>query len=99
MLHIINKSPFNSNSLTSCLRVAASNSTILLIEDGVYAALANTSFADLINSALEKHSIYALKADIEARGLNAKIIPTVKIVDYDGFVDLTLTCHPIQSWS
>jgi hypothetical protein len=37
MLHIINKSPLERNSLDSCLRVASEGS-ILLIEDAVYAA-------------------------------------------------------------
>ena len=44
MLHTINKSPFEKNSLQTCLRVAPDKSNILLIEDGVYAALKNTDF-------------------------------------------------------
>ena len=39
MLHIVNKSPFTTTSLESCLRVAKPGATILLIEDGVYGAL------------------------------------------------------------
>ena len=44
MLHTINKSPYEKNSLQTCLRVAPDKSDILLIEDGVYAALKNTDF-------------------------------------------------------
>jgi len=42
MLHLINKSPFERTALDSCLRLAKPGSSILLIEDGVYAALENT---------------------------------------------------------
>ena len=38
VLHIVNKSPYDRNSLDTCLRLAAPGSAILLIEDGVYAA-------------------------------------------------------------
>src|SRR4051794_31163550 len=98
MLHIINRSPFTSNAFSSCLRVAPANSSILLIEDGVYAALADTEFALLV-SKHSQHQFFALAADIDARGITEKIITTIQIIDYSGFVDLTLRCHPIQSWS
>ena len=42
MLHIVNKSPFERNSLESCLKHAVKGSAILLIEDGIYAALKGT---------------------------------------------------------
>jgi tRNA 2-thiouridine synthesizing protein B len=80
MLFIINKSPFSSKSFESCLRVATSNDTILLIEDGVLAVK-----SDEIQKAEEKGiTVYALKSDVEARG----IVSAVPAVDYEGFVDL-----------
>ena len=42
-LNLINKSPFERNCLESCLRLANGDSSILFIEDGVYAALEKTS--------------------------------------------------------
>ena len=33
MLHTVNKSPFEKDSMTSCLRLSADGSSILLIED------------------------------------------------------------------
>ena len=38
MLHIVNKSPTQTNALQSCLRLAKSGHALLLIEDAVYAA-------------------------------------------------------------
>ncbi|MBF0334232.1 MAG: sulfurtransferase complex subunit TusB, partial [Alphaproteobacteria bacterium] len=45
MLHTVNKSPFEKNALESCLSHAVEGASILLIEDGVYAALGGTSTA------------------------------------------------------
>ena len=38
MLHIVNKSPYERNSLTSCLAHTGKGSALILIEDAVYAA-------------------------------------------------------------
>ena len=43
MLHTVNKSPFEKNSIETCLRLADDKSSIILIEDGVYGALKNTN--------------------------------------------------------
>ena len=37
-LHTVNKSPFNSAAFSTCIGLAKSGSTVLLFEDGVYAA-------------------------------------------------------------
>ena len=52
MLHTVNKSPFEKDSLETCLRLAGQGSDILLIEDGVYAALAGTRIEASIVAAL-----------------------------------------------
>ncbi len=99
MLHIINKSPSSSNALANCLRLAADGDAILLIEDGVLAALVNTNLKHLTPATLKKYTFFVLKPDIEARGIIDNILPAIKLIDYDGFVELTLQYHPIQSWS
>jgi tRNA 2-thiouridine synthesizing protein B len=57
VLHIVNKSPFDRNSLDSCLRLAKADSPILLIEDGIYAVQKNTAAADKILQALANNII------------------------------------------
>ena len=42
MLHIVNKSPFQTSTLKTCLRMAQPGSAVLLIEDGVYGATQGT---------------------------------------------------------
>jgi tRNA 2-thiouridine synthesizing protein B len=99
VLHIINKSPFDRNSLDTCLRLAKEGATILLIEDGIYAAQKNTAVADKIEAAVARHTVYALEPDLDARGIDKNaIIDGISLVDYDGFVRLATEHSVAQSW-
>jgi len=99
VLHIVNKSPFDRNSLDSCLRLAKADSAILLIEDGIYAVRKNSTAADKMQQALDSHPVYALEADLQARGVNTEsMIDGISLVDYDGFVKLTTEYDKLQSW-
>lgn len=99
MLHTVNKSPFEKDSLNTCLRLADAGSDILLIEDGVYAALIGTRVERVVIDAITRHSVYVLQADIEARGIDPQsLIAGIETVDYGGFVDLAVRNDRVQSW-
>ena len=99
MLHTVNKSPFEKNSLETCLRLAEDNSSILLIEDGVYGALKNTSFESTIISMQKASKFYALGPDLKARGLDkSSLISNIEIIDYKEVVKLTVENDKIQNW-
>jgi tRNA 2-thiouridine synthesizing protein B len=99
VLHIVNKSPYERNSLDTCLRLAKANSAILLIEDGIYAVQRNSAGADKIQQALDNHPVYALQPDLQARGINPdNMVDGISLVDYDGFVKLTTEYDNLQSW-
>ena len=99
MLHTVNKSPFEKNSLDTCLRLSAAGSHILLIEDGVYGALAGTAMEARLLEAMSKRQFYALGADLKARGIHPSgIIDGIEVVDYHRFVELAARCDKIQSW-
>ena len=98
MLHIVNKSPFDRPALESCLRLAQPGSAVLLIEDAVYAATRGTAWAERVGSAATGLQFYALVPDIEARGLQARIIDGIELIDYAGFVDLVAAHRAVQSW-
>lgn len=99
VLHIVNKSPYERNSLDTCLRLARADSSILLIEDGIYAVSKNAAAADKMRAALGKHRIYALEPDLKARGIGTdKVLEGISLVDYDGFVELTTEHDKLQSW-
>lgn len=99
MLHLVNKSPFERNSLDSCLRNSISGSGILLLEDGVYAAMKGTSESSKIEGATSDKTVYVIDADLAARGLDAdNVIDGVKVVGYDGFVDAVVEHGTCNSW-
>lgn len=96
MLHIVNKSPYMKGSLESCIRVAQKDDPILLIEDAVLGAAAGGGIESLIQGAMKDHQIYALGADLMARGIDG-LTPGVKVVDYGGFVEL-VEQHRTMTW-
>ena len=99
MLHLINKSPMDRNSLDSCLRLAESGSSVLLLEDGVYAALSKASSAEAVSKRVDDLTFYVLGPDVSARGLDDKpLIDGITSVDYEGFVDLVVEHEATQSW-
>ena len=96
MLHTVNKSPFQNSALENCLRLARDGDVILLLEDGVYAAAVGTVKSSLIEQAVRRHAVYAIEADLKARGLD-KLIKEVRIAGYGDFVDL-VEKHPVHAW-
>lgn len=99
MLHTVNKSPFEKTSLASCLRMACKGSSVLLIEDGVYAAFKGTSVSDALSKSMSDLSFYALEPDLKARGMSSdQVLEGIRLVDYAGFVDLVTSHDRVQSW-
>ncbi len=97
MLHTVNKSPFQNSTLESCLRYVSSGDVLLLIEDGVYGAVAGSSKSGVVEGALKSGiEVYALSADLKARALT-NLIDGVQITDYAGFVDF-VEKHKTHSW-
>ena len=99
MLHTVNLSPFDHNALDTCLKFATAGSALLLIEDGVYAAAAGTAVSPRIRDAMQRVPIYALDADLRARGLHGRVMDGVRVVDYGGFVDLVTEHNAVSSWN
>ena len=97
LLHTVNKSPATSDALASCLRSAASGSRLLLLEDGVYAAVRGSASMERIGAQSDL-PCYALAGDVAARGLQDLIDERIALVDYNTFVRLSVECHGVQSW-
>jgi tRNA 2-thiouridine synthesizing protein B len=99
MLHTVNKSPFEKNSLQTCLRLSQPGSSILLIEDGIYGALKGSDAAVNITEHIQDRRFYVLGPDLKARGIDeSRLIDGIEIVDYDGFVKLAVEEPKVQSW-
>ena len=97
LLHTVNKSPFESNTFDICLGYAKEGSTVLLIEDGVYAATSGNAASEKIANA-DGISFCVLGPDLQARGLESKLADGIKVVDYEGFVNLVAEHDTVQSW-
>jgi tRNA 2-thiouridine synthesizing protein B len=96
VLHTINSAPGNS-AFTDCLRLAAAEDAILLVGDGVYAALAHTdACSGLLKSGIE---VYVLASDAQAAGISSRIDSHFSLRDFDGFVALTERFPRQLAWS
>jgi tRNA 2-thiouridine synthesizing protein B len=99
ILHTVNKSPFERDALDSCLQFATEGAAVLLFEDGIYGALAGTRVAPRVSDALGRLRIFVLGPDLRARGFSDdRVIEGIKVVDYNGFVDLAAENDKVQAW-
>ena len=99
ILHTVNKSPFEKDSLDTCIAHALDGSAVLLIEDGVYAAARGTAVESRVHDAMSRLKFHVLANDCKARGLGEDtLIDGIEPVDYAGFVDLVVGHDSIQSW-
>lgn len=95
ILHIMNKSPYEKNSLGTAVGYVKDGDTILLIEDAVYAAARGGGAA----AQLDGLDVAVLGPDLAARGIGeSKLIDGVNIIDYAGFVDIVEAKDSTQSW-
>jgi tRNA 2-thiouridine synthesizing protein B len=99
ILHTVNKSPFERNALISCLGHAQAGSSVLMMEDGVYGAIAGSQVSDIVSKSMANVKVYALEPDLAARGIaKEKLISGVQLIDYAGFVDLAADNTSVQAW-
>jgi len=98
ILHTVNKSPFDKNSLERAFNTAKDGSAVLLLEDGVYGAIKGATSSAMVEDAMKTVKVYALSADLDARGISGRVIDGVELVDYAGFVKLATEHSQVQSW-
>jgi len=97
-LHTVNKSPYERSSAATAFAHVLEGDAVLMIEDGVLAARKGGAFAKQLTAA-KGVEVYALGPDLEARGIKAgDLVEGVKVVGYDGFVDLAATHTRVCSW-
>jgi tRNA 2-thiouridine synthesizing protein B len=95
MLHTLMQSPAYSD-LDTLLLLLKAEDDLLLLQDGVVAALnGNSALAKLLSTAA---TLWVLEEDLLARGLNGQISTKVRPVDYTGFVALTVKHQQQMAW-
>jgi len=87
MLHTLSRSPWQCD-MAAMLRLLRAGDDLLLLSDGVTAALEKGPYIALLLSA--PITLHALNEDIVARGLSGQISHSVVKVDYNDFVSLTV---------
>lgn len=99
MLHILRHSPHSESRFASCLRAISSRQSLLLIEDAVYGLLPRTTGRNTLEYLPGTVSLYALDADLQARGLALDDLPSrVTIINYPMMVELCLEHDKAVSW-
>ncbi|RUR27218.1 sulfurtransferase complex subunit TusB [Vreelandella andesensis] len=94
MLHILNKPP-HSDAAVQMLSTLSGNDTIVLIEDGVQAAL----HPEWQGWATNEVSIFLLVEDAISRGIHSiAVAHGLPLIEVDDFVVLTEQNEQIISW-
>lgn len=93
ILHTLNALP-TSQAFADCLRAVAPGDALLLLGDGVYAALPGTGAWTTLGAS--GVALYVLLTDAEAAG----VVPAspIETVDMDGFVALSEQYPRQQAW-
>jgi len=92
-LHTLNASSREHPALLHrLLRMTSPGDAVLLIENGVYTLTDKAAVQAMASAGL---ALYALQADVLARGLDAK---NIAVVDDCGFVELACTHGKVVSW-
>ena len=92
MLYTLLQSPWQCD-LDSLLLLLQEGDDLLLLQDGVTAALAGSQM--LIKLSASPATLWVLEEDVGARGLDEQISTNVARLDYTGFVAMTAE-HPQQ---
>lgn len=98
-LHIVSASPDSGSALQDCLAAAQPDAAILLTENGVYAILHPHALEALLEAAQRGIRIFALTADVQARGLALANTHSIAAVDYAGFVRLVTDFERSVTWA
>lgn len=95
MLHTVSHSFYQIDN-EALLKMVMPNDVILLLQDGVTAAISQSGALERLKRS--GVAIYALQEDVEARGLKALIGDDIELINYQGFVDLTIAHYPQIMW-
>ncbi len=97
-LHLVFESS-GGNALIDALRAATGDDSILLLQEGVYAAATGHAALALLSSSQKNTCVvYALDADLRARGLASRVASEITIVNDEEFVALTERHERTVSW-
>lgn len=95
MLHTLHRSPWQCD-FACLLRTLAAGDDLLLLQDGVIAALKNSDFLSALLAT--PATIYLLENDVLARGLDGQVSHQFPLINYAGFVQLAVAQPGQMCW-
>lgn len=95
ILHIINKSPLQHSALNDALQFINKDDQVILIDDGVYAAISGTPGINKIKAI--NCQCLALHDDVEMRGIK-NIDTSVQTITMTDFVERVFNASKNISW-
>ncbi|WP_342323305.1 sulfurtransferase complex subunit TusB [Kosakonia sp. BYX6] len=95
MLLTLSRSPWQCD-MAALLRLLRPGDDLLLLSDGVAAALEGGRYVELLLNA--PITVHVLKDDVDARGLDGQISSSVAKVSYTDFVSLTVKNAVQMHW-
>lgn len=98
MLHIIQKSDFDSQSLNSCLNALSPQDALLLIENGIFSALSDTTSANALSNLAKDQKVFVLAPHAAERGVLERLMADIQLVNFEGFVDLVVQHDLVLRW-
>lgn len=96
-LHTLNKQ--RNDLVQLCVSALAPEDSLLLLEDGVYAALGDADIQHGLAGLPASVKLYALIEDLAARGINGKVPEVFIRINYREFVGLSLACNKVVNWN
>lgn len=96
-LHTLNKQ--SADLLRLCISSLMAEDSLLLYEDGVYAALDNPVHSKQLARLPSGIKLYVLLEDLEARGIMEKVPEAFSRISYRDFVSLCLASSKVVNWN
>ena len=95
MLHIISQSPIE----LAVLGRIDTGDQVLFIENAVLSLLKGGQLASTLVQLQTKARLFILAPDLETRGIDhERLVAGIELIEYHGFVELTVQNKVVQSW-
>lgn len=96
MLHLISQSPIE----TAVLERIETGDSIVFLENAVLRILQNGDLKEALTQLQHHCRFFVLSDELSVRGIRAgELVDGIEVIDYAGFVDLTIAHELIQTWS
>lgn len=95
MIYTVSRSPYQRD-LYYLMELVTPKDDILFLQDGVTAVIQDSIIFNNLLS--QSKNLFVLTNDLSARGLTKKISDIVTLIDYSGFVELTVKHHNHFAW-